>query len=480
MLGMARDAAANPTGAQAKAFERIKAAAGEVARATPEGQLAAAQAEATTETLKHPAMGVLQRILNAGDTVPFKDAHLWKVELDNAIRNTRDQTVKSQVASLTQKFTGSLREALRGAGHAPYEAATAAYAKIAPLYTKGVAPRLRKLAVEEPEAIVRLLNPNQPTKARMLVDLLTTQAAEGGDEAAGRQALEAVQSAWVYQNIVRGGIEKLGDRLAKIPQAFKDAFLSGPKAEAVLDNLQLIHTAFQTAVLTGEHGVEAATRAGKAGVASATALASERTAGATAAGQQTMTAARGVREGIIAQTREHGAAAVEQAAQGIAPAGRALREGKVGIRAQEQALAAQQTALGKSSLAPTLRPEAGIRAGADLLRVGAMAVGAAASPLHSIWSTISLFRLLKGPTAADLVHWAALSPTGTRAFVKAITSPVPGPALAALARSSGILGDSTDQPVRPARPAHQPLPARQPVGGPPPARVAQVGSPPPQ
>lgn len=423
-------AAADPTSAAAKRFELMKANASEFMKgaapdALSEAQsaLVEAQGEAGKDTLKHPAMGILNRILNAPDTVPFRDMHLWKVELDNAIRNTRDQSVKSQVQALTQKFAGSLRSTLKAAGHAPYEEASQAYAQIAPLYTKGHAAALKKVAVESPESIVTMIRPNQPTKAKMLVDLLTHQAAEGGDREGGQQALEAVQSAWVRKNVIDGGLEKMGARLDKIPPEFRQAFLGDAKSQQVLDNLKLIHTAYQTAVQQGERGVEAATAAAKAGVDTAK---------------------------------------VDAARQAIPAAELALQQRKRTFRQQEKQLA-------KSSLAPSMRPGAAEQAGADVLRAAALGPG-------SIWGGLSAFRLLKGPTANDLIHWAAASPTGTRAFVKAVTSSVPATALADLVRSSGILEEAPrtgKKSVQSKGSAAQPSRANS---APP---AAAVGSPPP-
>jgi hypothetical protein len=412
-----------------------------------------AQGEAGQETLKHPAMGILSRIMNAEDTVPFKDAHLWKVELDNSLRNTRDQSVRSQVANLTQKFTGSLRQALREAGHQPYEEATAAYAKIAPLYTKGLAPRLKKLAVENPEAIVTLLTPGQPTKAKMLVDLLTTQAAEGGDAEAGQAALNAVQAAWVRKRVIDGGIEKLGDRIDKIPQDFRQAFLSTPQATAVLDRLQLIHTAFKTAQLTSESGVEAIRQAG----------------------QRSVEATRAAALGIRAQTRQAGAAQVEQTAQAILPAKQALRTAKTGFATAEAGVKEQQGELARSTLAARMRPEASTQAGADLLRSAAMLATGVGGITHSYYGGLSLMRLLKGPTASDLVHWAASSPAGTRAFVAAMTSSAPGAALADLVRASGILEETPRKGKATAQATGTPPPR----GAAPTPAPAGVGTPPP-
>lgn len=396
----------------------------------------------------HPLPGVLRQIQEAPDTVSFTDAHKYKRLLDDAIN--WQSPAKKQLQGITKGTRLALRDTMTG--HAPYDRATAAYAKIAPLYTQGVAPRLRKLATEEPEAVVRLISPKQPTRAAMLVDLLTTQAEAGGDAAEGQRALEAVQAAWVNQKVIRGGIEKLGQRIDALPPEFAAAFLGDPKAKAVLSNLKTIHLAYQTALQTGEQGVEAATQAGKAGVAAAGDLASQRTGVAREAGRQGMEAARGVRAGVLAQTRAQGAQAVEQAAQQVPPAKQALRTATRAAKGQEAALAT-------SSLGPSLQRGGVEHAAADLLRAAALGP-------RSVWGGLSIARLLHGPTARDLIRWAAYSPTGTRAFVKAITSPVPAEALADLARSSGILGDATNQVT--GKPPVQSKGAT-PVGSPPPA-----------
>lgn len=419
-----------------------------------------AQGEGEKDVLKHPALGVINRILNAEDTVSFADAHKFKRELDEAVGTAWDRSVKSRVTNITKHLRTQLRGAL--SVHAPYNRATAAYQQIAPLYTQGVAPKLRRLAIEEPESIVRMLNPGQPTKAKMLVDLLTQQAEAGGGGVEGQQALEAVQAAWVHQKLIQGGIEKLGDRLDKLPPEFRKAFLSDPKASQVLDHLKLIDTAYKTAVQQGERGVEAATVAGKGGMSAVGELAAQRTGAAREASQQGVEAARASREGVLAQTRQEGARAIEQAAERVPLAKRALQQGKAGAKTQEEALAL-------SSLAP----KKGATEVADVLR--AMLLGP-----RSIWGGISIARLLHGPTATDLIRWSAYSPSGTRALVKAITSDRPAEALANLARSSGILGEVTNQAEgRPPSPSRSQQPSN-PVGAPPPrpGQVAQSASPP--
>lgn len=415
-----------------EAIARTIAGGGPSAQALQEA-MASAQSEGSKDVLKHPAMGVINRILNAADTVSFADAHKFKRELDEAIGTAWDRTVKSRVTNVTKRLRGDLREAL--SGHAPYDRATAAYAKIAPLYTQGIAPKLRKLATEEPEAIVRLINPKQPTRAKMLVDLLTTQAAAGGDAEGGQRALEAVQAAWVHQKLIQGGIEKLGARIDALPPEFASSFLGDAKAQQVLSNLKQIHTTYQSALAAGQAGVESARAAGQAGVQTA----------------------RATGEGVRAATRATGRQAVETAAQGVPPARQALREGR-------QAAQGEMRDLATSSLGPTLKRGGLEHAAADVLRAAALGPS-------SVWGGLSIVRLLHGPTANDLLRWAAYSPAGTSALVKAITSPAPDLALADLVRSSGILGEATNRVTgKPSdKPPVQPKGATPPVGSPPPS-----------
>jgi hypothetical protein len=216
-------------------------------------------------------------------------------------------------------------------------------------------------------------------------------------------------------------------------------------------------------VLTGEQGVEAAAATGKARVGAVAELGAQRVGAVREIGQQSVQAARTAREGILSQTRQAGAAQIEQAAGAVQPARKALREGVKDFRGQEQALAS-------SSLGRSMQPGAAAATGADVLR--AMALGP-----HSIWGGLSIIRILHGPTANDLVHYAAASPAGTRAFVKAMTSSAPGLALADLVRTSGIL----DEGKRVGSKAGSAVKSRVTGAPPPPPKEAQeVGTAPPR
>jgi hypothetical protein len=136
-------------------------------------------------------------------------------------------------------------------GHAPYDEATAHYRAISPLYGKGsVAAGVRKVVETNPEKVVALIKPSNPTGAEQLVHLLTKQAEAGGGGAEGRETLQAVQAAWIHQKLIRPGIEKLGKNLDALPADFRQAFLGDPHAAEILENLRLISTAYGAAIRT--------------------------------------------------------------------------------------------------------------------------------------------------------------------------------------------------------------------------------------
>jgi len=379
-------------------------------------QVNAAQKAAQEQTLQHPAMGVISRILNAGDVVPFFDAHLWKSELQNALQGTYDKAVKKQVTSITQRLTGSLREAL--AIHEPYNEATAAYAKIVPLYTKEYAARLKKNALSDPESLIRMINPNKPTAARMLRDVLVTQSAEGGDAAGGQRAWDLVRSAWTHTHVLKGGVEKLDANLAKLPEEFSTVFYGDQSGQAVLQNLRQIASAYKVAAAGSEAGI---------GVAKTVA-------------ERGLEQARRVGEAGIEQATREGAGTRRLAAGDITAARRAKRVAK--------APTAEEVRFGHSTVAgkqPTLD---------ELVAHGLRAF--VLGPTQ-IWGGLSWLKLMRGPAEKDLLEWAAYSSANTQRLVGLLTGPSPtGMAIADVLRSSGIL--SAPEPTKPAARVGQPPP----------------------
>jgi len=208
----------------------------------------------TAQAIDSPVAQLLARILNAPDTGKFLDVHLFKSQLQQALDNAGayDRTVRTQLENITMRLSDEMRERLKG--NDAYDAATAAYREIAPLFTEGFADTIKSVARDAPEKIVQMLNPDSPTSAQMVVDVLTKMAKEGGGEAGeklGQEALEKVQAAWVHRNILQGGLPGLRDRLTQLRETkpdFVDALLSTPNAQQLLDNAAMMAHAYETAM----------------------------------------------------------------------------------------------------------------------------------------------------------------------------------------------------------------------------------------
>jgi hypothetical protein len=435
-----------PLGSGAKARLEQQAAAGDATAAATlramgggAADLAAAQAEVARETYKHKAMGVLNRILNADDIVPFHDAHLWKSELQEALRDTYDKAQRKQVEAITAKIAGGLREAL---DWAPYNQATEAYEAIIPAYTKEYVAAFRKVAQTDPTAIVRDIRPNNPEAARLLRDVLVTQSAEGGQPEAGQRAWDLVRSAWTHQHVLSKGLDGLDAQLQRltsrpIEREFTEIFYGDASGRQVLEHMQTIARTYQAAKAAVPELTAAARQAGEAALEGAR-------AGGDAAVEAARTAAAGVRR---------------QAATDIRTARLALREARLPTEAETRYL--------QSSLARgTLTPE---QVGADIVR-GAL--------IRGLWGFLSLMRLARGPRERDLLEWMAYSPARTQTWVRLATGANPtAVGIADLLRGVFQVGGREDQVGRPPDRAQGAGPATGAGGGP---VGSQVGAPPPQ
>lgn len=313
--------------------------------------LQALQAAGVPLEPSHPLPGALAKLESAPDEVSFSEAHNLKQALDESVNWDRGASRKAE--QQTKAVRQSLREAM--GHHPPYEQATAQYHHIMDLYQAApLRQSLKRTALSDPEQVVRLIKPNNPTGAAMLRELLTTPVEGGPGALEGQQALAAVQAAWIHDNLVRPGIEKLSKNLEqKVPYHFERAFLSTPDAAQVIDHLRTISSAYDQAVAT------------------------------------------------------------------------------------EKTQPAELEQLAKSSLVPK-------GTAADWLRAAVLV------PHGAFWGFVSLVKIMKGPTAQELLKWAAASPESTQALVRAFTSPVPALAMADLVRKSGILGTvGTPPPLQP-------------------------------
>lgn len=397
-------------------------------KAMDEAREAAAQ-----DVLKHPAMQVLGRIISADDTVPFQSAHLFKRELDDAIGTAWDKSVRNRVTNITKVMRGTLRDQL--SGHAPYDMATQAYASIAPLYTKGIAPKLLRVAEESPEAIVSLIRPDDPTKVSMLKDLLVGQGEAGGAAGKGQYAWDSVRSAWTHRKLIRGGLKGIDDRIAKMDPEFADVMYGDGPGQMVLNNLKSISAAYKSALERAAAGVAETKDVAR---------------GAMTAAQ---TAGRGIKQEASkiarAQTRD------------VRREGRELVQGKI------TDLASARGEARKFSLSSLVRADK-TDALVDVLRAGVQGPG-------TLFGGISTMRLLRGVKDDELVKYAAYSNEGTKLLVDILTSPAPQASIGALVRLLGGalgMGDVIESGIGTPPPAEE-------IEESAPAVAGLVGAPPP-
>lgn len=353
-------------------------------------------AEATVDAARHPAAGVLRRIINAPDEVPFAAAHQLKRQLGEAV--DWEHPAKKQVQQITKGVFQSLRVDM--AEHEPYNQATAAYAKVAPLFSKGYGKQIQQEALVEPGRFIGRISTKAPEQVKMLRELLVDLPAEQGDEAAaqGLKAWNGVRSAWTHDKLIKGGIEKIGEKIDALPPEFVQEFYGDAQGKTVLNNLKQIHTAYSDAVAAGKVAVEEAGAKGKALVES-TRVAGENARNAESANLQQLRADRRL----------------------------------------AQKPSAEETKFLQSSVVPkkASTPE-------ELIM---NALRAATLGPHSRWGALALAKLVQGPTASDLVEWAAYSPPATKALVAVFTSPAPGRAVANLYRL--YTGNEAPSPVTP-------------------------------
>lgn len=343
----------------------------------------------------HPLPGVLSQIQNAPDTVSFADAHKYKRLLDDA--TNWQSPARKQLHGITKGIRSTLREAL--AVHPPYNEATDAYQQAVPLFTKGVAKQITRSAADNPEAIAKLVKPDQPTRLQMLHDVLMHHAAEGGGAEEGRQAWNGVRSALTWEHLIKPGIEKFEASLAKFHPDVVALAYGDTEGKAVLDHLQQISAAFQQAQEGGR---------------------ATRTAAKTAAVHAADTAAR---------TAEAGRSAIAQ------------RSTEAGATRAQVAVAKKptptETAFATSSLASTPPPA----------QIASEVLHAGASHGMGVFKARAVGKLLfSGPKVNDLVQWAAYSRPRTQLLVRAVTGPAPGMMIADLMREAGIIQAQADLP----------------------------------
>lgn len=367
----------------------------------------------------HPLPGILGKLaaMPEGSTLSFADAHAVKRLLDEAVR--WDDVSKKHLGQITKALRTQLRESM--SVHEPYNAATAAYEQSVDLFRRGAGAKLIKAAETDPDAVVRMLSPQRPQQAARLKELIVEQAARGGDPAAGWRAWQAMQSAFTYEHVIKGGLSGLSQRVGKIlaqsPEFARTVY--GDEAGArVLSNLDALGQAARRAEIgftrPGMPDVRAVTEAGR--------TATRRTRDEAA---DQLRQARTDAGATTRATQRTGAANI-QAAEGDVRRFRESRTGRVEKQEDPSVDALYMSALGPQTY------------------VGARAV----------------MRILQSPNADELLQWIGYSDRLTQLTVRALASQLPAAATAGLIRDLHEL-QAPSQPTDPAAPFREPRQAPQ-------------------
>ena len=342
----------------------------------------------------HPLPGLLGKIeaIDPAQTaISFKEAHQIKMLLDEAVN--WDRVAKKHLEKITKGLRTGLREEMRG--NADYDAATAAYQAMVPLYRKGIGQRMIKLA-NTPDGVSKLatsLHSADAAQAMVMKQLLVDQAAAGGDALAGQRAWNAVRAQYTFDKIIAGGADGLGtrvDELTTLSPEFTRVVYGDSSGQNVLMRLTAIAEAVKHAKASG----------------------AEQLADTAAAGNASRLAAKDAATDANANVKDR----VKDALV------RATRTGQSRVAVAKQAAEeANQAQVLKNAkfVGSTVHPYAK----RTLLTQSADVMVAGAAGIHSLWGVRAMLRLLNSPRSADLIEWAAYSPRGTRIVVDMLTKP---------------------------------------------------------
>lgn len=346
-----------------------------------------------------PLSGILDTMQRAPEQLDFADAHALKRLLDETVNwNVAERAINKQ---LTKGIRTTLREAM--AVHEPYNVATGAYRALATLYREGTGGKLQRALRGNPDAAARVLDAKNPIAAQAVYDLLVTQSAAGGEPQMGQLAWDSVRSAYLYNNILDGGMKGLGDRVKALVTAnpqFSKIVFGDEAGQRVVSNLDSLAQAYETAVATGA-GFSKATKATGKELVETTKLAAEQT---------------------IRDARRQGASTV--------------RAARAGVTAAEDA----QRKFGESSLAPFASRTAG-QAATETARAGFLGI-------KTFWGMRAIARMLESPSSADVLAYLAYSPRLTQMATQVMLGEAPD-------RVAGVLLRDIGAALTPPMPSHK-------------------------
>ena len=346
-----------------------------------------------------PLSGILDTLQRAPETLDFADAHALKRLLDETVN--WDVAAKSINKQLTKGIRTTLREAL--AVHEPYNVATGAYRALATLYRQGTGAKLTRALRNNPDAAARILDSKNPIGAQALYDLLVTQSAAGGEPQLGQLAWDSVRSAYLYNNILDGGVKNLSTRVKDLVTAnpqFSKVVFGDESGMRVLSNLEQLGQAYETAVTSSAGFAQATKETGKE---------------------------------LVATTKLAASQAVRQARQ---QGQRGIQAAKAGVTAAEAA----QGAFGESTLAPFASRTAG-QAVVETTRAGALGI-------KTYWGARAIARMLESPSSADVLAYLSFSPRLTQMATQVMLGQAPD-------RVTGVLLRDIGAALTPPMPSHK-------------------------
>jgi hypothetical protein len=407
------------TGSHLSQAEKLSA----IARLTPESM---SPAGVTALAPDHPLPGVLRDIAAMPDRVPFAEAHKAKRLLDETVNWA--SPARRQVQQITKATRNAIRASM--SVHEPYNLATAAYEATIPLFNKGIAASLNRAILDRPQTLIKNITLQDSTRLQILHDLLLHHAAEGGDMVgAGQAAWDSLRSAITHDRLIQGGLKGFEDAVTRMSPEVQHLLYGDEAGKAVLDNLHTIHSAWRMA----QTAEDAAQALGNTLTTDASTTAAQTASAARATAASTMRGARATAAQTAANVRHVGSTALRADA---ATAKQVTQAARTTAEAERRAIASDVTRFGRSSLGspPPSFEDLAWPATHILLAT------------HSPWARAALIRdVMSGPRIADLIHYAALSTPRTQAFVRAVTGPLPGVAVADLLRAADAAYATGDQ-----------------------------------
>jgi len=337
---------------------------------------------------EHPAMATIDRLVNAPRKVRFED--LADLETELGATADFDSPVASKIEGARKHLWEIIRKQL--GTHEPYNTAAPAYAQARARLSEGYGAAAAKIGDIEPARIIQSIRPDDPLQTATLMRNLRVHSPE---------AALAVQDAWIYRNVLQGGVDGLGQRIKVLrdrPEFARALF--GNRLPSILQKYEGLATGWDQLVASGEQAVA-------------------RTEGGAAEELAAAKARSALRETKISTLGEAG---VEAATAQGKTAQRAAAETHRNVmkRVQDDLAAA---GIDKRTAATVTEQEALALGKAQSRSNHLINLILSRSGPHTYRGVVGLVRLLSGPSSADILKIAAGRPEVNRALVNWMADP---------------------------------------------------------